>query len=236
MKEITLARMPVLLELVEPIYRAGGGIEAMLGVTETGAFARVADQFRFDAALAQRGEHLLGLCDVHVVIVFTVQEHGWRGGILDVRERRPFPKQRVIVVGPWEAVELGVNQILIERGGVEADQVADAGRGNRGLEASGLRYDPVGHESAVAAAGNVEMIAIDVGVGGEYVIDAGHQVLVIAAAPVVDASVGEFLAVAGAAARIDREHGVAASGVELRLWIEGVPELAMRAAVDGEDH
>ena len=127
-------------------------------------------------------------------------------GARDVRQRRPLPQGREVLARPGKAVELGVHEVLVERRGVEADQVGHARRRDRRFEAGRLRDHPVGHVAAVAAARDEEAVAVEVRVSRERVVDAGHQVLVIAAAPIVDAAIGELLAVARAAARIDGEH------------------------------
>ena len=114
------------------------------------------------------------------------------------------------------------------------DVVADAPLRRRGAEARGVADDPVRHESAVASAGHVEALLVDP-VRLEGVVDAGHEILVVFAAPIADAGSRELLPVRVAPARIRVEHGVAAAGEHLELVKEAVAIRRMRAAVDLED-
>src|SRR5258707_6002303 len=116
-----------------------------------------------------------------------------------------------------------------------ADVVADAPLRDRRLEAIGVPDDPVGHEPAVAAAGDVEPLAIDPP-ETDGVIDAGHEVEVVLAAPVADARPQEPVAIGMAAARVHEEHAVSTAGEDLELVEEGVAVRAVRATVDLEDH
>src|SRR5216117_773801 len=114
------------------------------------------------------------------------------------------------------------------------DVVADAPLRRRGAEARGVPDDPFRHEPAVASTRHVEPLLVDP-VRLERVIDAGHEVLVIFAAPIADARGREPLAVRMAAARIGIEDAVAAAGEHLEFMEEAVAVRRMRAAVDLED-
>jgi hypothetical protein len=70
----------------------------------------------------------------------------------------------------------------------------------------------------------------------EHRVDSGHQILVVAAAPVVDRAVRKLLAVSRTAARIHRQHSVATPRVKLRWSIEAIAELAVGSSVNGQDH
>src|ERR1043166_5769536 len=118
-------------------------------------------------------------------------------------------------------------------GAERADVVADAALRRRGLETIGVPDDPVGHESAVAATGHVEPVAVDPA-EPEGVIDTGHEVLVILATPVADAGAKERVAVRVTAARVQVQHRVAAPGQQLELVEERVAVRAMRPTVDLE--
>ena len=66
-------------------------------------------------------------------------------------------------------------------------------------------------------------------------IDAGHEVEVVLAAPVADASAEEAITVGVAPARVRVEHRIPAAGEDLELVEEGVAVRAVRAAVDLKD-
>src|SRR6266436_6033436 len=154
--------------------------------------------------------------------------------LFDITQWRPLPK--LIVIVPGKAAKLCVDQVLVKRSRIEADQVTDAGGGHRGFEARRLRDDPARHKTTVAAASHTHSIWIDPGVTVECFINTGHYVAVIAAAPFVERAVGKFLAIAGRSTRIEIEHGVTARRVYLERGIEGIAKHPMRPAVDTEDH
>src|SRR5712691_11454431 len=110
------------------------------------------------------------------------------------------------------------------------DVVADAPLCRRRAEARGVADDPVRHEPAVAPAGHVEPLLVDP-VRLERVIDTGHEVLVILAAPIADARGRELLAVRVAPAWIRIKDAVAAAGEDLELVEEAIAVGRMRAAV-----
>src|SRR2546428_3438975 len=96
----------------------------------------------------------------------------------------------------------------------------------------------VGHaevlaQPAVAAAGDVESLGVDPA-RFEGMVDAGHEVLVVLAAPVSDARGHEALAVVMAPARVGEEHRVATAREDVKLMEEGVAVRGMRAAVNLE--
>src|SRR5438067_7795832 len=113
------------------------------------------------------------------------------------------------------------------------DVVADAALRRRGAEAVGVANDPVRHETAVAAAGDVYAPGVDPAHLLD-VVDGGHQVLVVLTAPVADARLREPLAVGMTAARIGVEHGVTAPREHLELVEKAVAVRAVRTAVDLE--
>src|SRR5206468_11204056 len=92
---------------------------------------------------------------------------------------------------------------------------------------------PLRVHPAVASARPVEPLPVDP-VRFERVIDAGHEVFVIFAAPIADARGRELLPVRVAPARIRIEDAVAAAGEHLELMKEAVAVRRMRAAVDLE--
>ena len=100
-------------------------INTVARLAQTVALARIAHQHRFHAATPERHVHFFSLSDVDVVVLLAVNEECRRLRTAGVTKRRPLPEQFVVVLG--KAAELRMNQILIERGRIEADQVADAG-------------------------------------------------------------------------------------------------------------
>ena len=119
----------------------------MARFAEAVAFARVAREHGLDIAAAQGHVHLFGLRDVYVVVQLAVDKERRRLDGAHVAQRRPTPQQIIIV--PREAAKLGVDQILIKRRGVEADEVRDGRAGDGGAKTRRLRDDPVGHKAAV---------------------------------------------------------------------------------------
>src|SRR5712692_8084635 len=114
------------------------------------------------------------------------------------------------------------------------DVVADAPLRRRGAETRGVADDPVRHEPAVASPSDVEPLLVDPA-GSERMFDAGHEVLVVFAAPVADAGGRELFAVRVAPAWIGVEHSVTAAGEHLEFMEEPVPVRRMRSAVHLED-
>ena len=97
-----------------------------------------------------------------------------------------------------------------------------------------MANDPIGQETAAAAAGDAELFLIDAAAPNDF-IHAGHQVLEIVARIFVLNDVPESLAVARAPARIRIEHDVTLRGHPLELVLEDVAVGGVRAAVDVED-
>src|SRR5262249_45583138 len=107
--------------------------------------------------------------------------------------------------------------------------------GAGGLEPVGMADDPARHEAAVAAAEDAQTLGIDEVAPAQGLVETGHHVLVVAAAPVADHATGEFLAIAMAPAWVREDDHVAGSGVNLELVEEAVPVLRVRTAVDVQE-
>src|SRR5205823_10944088 len=73
------------------------------------------------------------------------------------------------------------------------------------LEAARLRDGPGREVAAVAVAQDAELVLVG-HTQGDDVIDAGHQVAVVAAAPIFVVGLEELHAVAAAAARVRAQH------------------------------
>ena len=107
------------------------------------------------------------------------------------------------------------------------------------LKRDGLRHDPVGHVAAVRRAHHAKAIAIR-NAPRDQVIDTGHDVLVIRAAPVVDDHAVAGLAVTRTAARHRKQHRVTRAGkrlggirIDLPRHVHELGEEAERHAADG---
>src|SRR5258708_3090416 len=119
-------------------------------------------------------------------------------------------------------------------GAVFGNKIGHARAGDRGLEAGGLGDGPFAHVAAIGPAADAEAI----GVGnsfGDQVVDAGHDVLIICAAPVAAIAFDEFFAVADGAANIRIENSVAASDEKLSPIVDGRFPCAGWPAMDQSD-
>src|SRR5260370_30687316 len=123
------------------------------------------------------------------------------------------------------------------RGGVlgEGEYVVEPGRRNGRLKPRRLRNAPVSHISSVTEAGDSEPFGIDPGVMRDRVMESTHEVLEVAAAPIVHATVGKHLPVSRTAARINIKDAVPAARLRLIRQIEVVAIHAMWSAVYGQD-
>src|SRR5271166_5036831 len=186
------------------------------------------------AVVLERAEPLLALLDGDAVVVVGVEHQSRSLDLARVLERAGVPV--LIEVVEERAVEIFFVAVGAVARAVVADEVGDAAQGDGSDEAIGVADDPVGHESAVAAAGDAHAVLVDPGILLERGIDAGHDVLVIHAAPVVLDAALEFLAVAGGSARIAEEDRVAFSGVDLEFVVPIDAVLSGGAAVDAQDH
>ncbi len=98
--------------------------------------------------------------------------------------------------------------------------------------------DPGDHVAAIGAAERTGAAGVQPGIFRLGRRPALLQVFQRPVAPVLDDGLGEGFAVAGGAVEIDHHHGVAHAGPDLRVpaVAPGVPEGAVRAAVDQEGH
>src|SRR5579872_7260632 len=108
---------------IHPLESALCRVGTMLRFVEAMAFAWIARKLRCDAAPPEGHVHFFRLGNGHIVILLAVNEQSWRGDVFHVSERRPLPQQRIAIVIPWKSAEIGLDQVLIKRGPIEADQV-----------------------------------------------------------------------------------------------------------------
>src|SRR5258705_3048424 len=106
---------------IKPRERPLQRVNAMLRLAQAMSLAWITHQYSFNSAPFQRSIHLFRLRDVNVVVLFAMNEQRRRLCLPDVAQRRPLPELFVVV--PGKTTKLGVNQILIKRGGIEADQI-----------------------------------------------------------------------------------------------------------------
>ncbi len=116
----------------------------------------------------------------------------------------------------------------------EAVPVDDRIERGGGAEAIGVFDGPSGEHAAAAAAGDEEIVGVDVALGDDGVDAAVEVVEIIAGIGVVD-EVGEFFAVTGAAAGIGVEHDIAQGSPDLLFEIEAVAVVAKGSAVNFQD-
>ncbi len=117
---------------------------------------------------------------------------------------------------------------------VLGDEIGEAGAGDGGFEAGGLRDRPFGHVAAVGPTADGQFFGIRDAFCDE-VVDAGHHVPVIAATPVAAIRFDEFLAVTTGAADIGIENRVAPRCKKLAPGFDGVLPSTGGAAVDEGD-
>ena len=114
---------------------------------------------------------------------------------------------------------------------VLADEVRNRAHGDGGGEAIGLADDPVRHETAIRPTPDANAFGVDKA-QFEHLIERGHQVDVVFAAPVADDRAPEGLAVAVGAAGVHVEDHEAHAGKNLQLVEERPAVLRVRPAVD----
>ena len=111
------------------------------------------------------------------------------------------------------------------------------GVADQGLEAIAVSGDPVDHEAAIRAAAGRYPRAVQERVLRQHVVEPFVQVFIDPAGPVLADLVGELLAVAGRAPRVDRDHRIARRGEHLVVpaIVPLVVPGPLRSAVDQED-
>src|SRR4051794_13779706 len=103
-----------------------GPVARLAAAREFVALARVAHELDHLLAPAQDGEQLLGLADRHAVILLAVQYPERRRDLVGMRQRRVLPE--LLVLLPWVAVELELDQLVGIAGAMFREQVVHAAR------------------------------------------------------------------------------------------------------------
>ena len=195
-------------------------------------------QFGWHALALQRGEGAEALGVGHTVVLLA-QHHQHRRLPL----RNQVYRAAFLVLGGGLVIGFAAVFPLIEPqffGGVgHGPGVEHAVVVDQALEPLGpLPLDPVHHIAAVGGAERAGLAAVEIGTQGESGIQALLQVFKRLAAPVTVNRVGEGLAVAGAAMKIDRDHRITLGGEDPRVPAErpGIVERALRTAVDEQQH
>src|SRR5579864_9688718 len=109
--------------------------------------------------MPERAEPLLALLDGNAVVVVGMQNQGRRLDVLGVLERRSVPV--LVEIVEQESVEVVLVAVGAIARSIVADEVRNAAKSDSGLKAIRVPENPVGHEAAVAAAGDAEPVLID---------------------------------------------------------------------------
>src|SRR5713101_7882295 len=196
--------------LVEPAgyVQHFGDVVARAAADAVGLF-RDADQHGVDVEKFQGGVKLLGFGDGGTVVGFAGHDEGWRFDFGDlIGERALHVLLRVVPGIAGEPIFRGPGNVGGEHEAVPVDDRVERGGG---AEAIGVLDGPGGEHAATTAAGNEEIVGVDVAFGDDGVDAAIQIVEIVAGIGVVD-EVGELFAVAGAAAGVGIEHDVTHGG------------------------
>src|SRR5882724_3121529 len=205
----------------------------MLFFVKAVGLARIDDQFGFDAVALEAAVEFLALAGGISRISVALENQRGSLGVLQVNKRGAVQKAGDFIWFVREAVEpLVIRGALF--GTVFGDEVGEAGAGDGGFEAGGLRDRPFGHVAAVGPTADGQFFGIRDAFCDE-VVDAGHHVPVIAATPVAAIRFDEFLAVTTGAADIGIENRVAPRSKKLSPGFDGVLPSTGGAAVDEGD-
>src|SRR6266478_6645333 len=219
--------------LVVPGEDAVQTVQQMFFFVEAVRLARVDDQFRFDAVAFEAAVEFLALARRVDRVGVALKDQGGRFHILQMHEGRTVQEAGDLLRFVGEAVEpLVVGRTLL--GAVFGDEIGQSRTGDCCLEHIGLRDRPLGHISTVRPSTDAEPL----GIGNttfDQVVDPGHHVSVIAAAPIAAIHLDEFLSVTARAANVGIEDGVAVSRKELPPGFDRVLPGTRGAAMDQGD-
>ena len=191
-----------------------------------------ADQHGVDVEEFEGGIKLFGFGDGSAVVGFAGHDQSWRFDFGDeIGERALHVLLGVFPGIAGEPIFCGPGNIA---GQDEAVPVDDGIEARGGAEAFGVLDGPSGEDAAAAAAGNEEIVGVDVAFGDDGVDAAIEVGEIVAGIGVVD-EIGKFFAVAGAAAWIGVEDDVTHRSPDLFFKIEAVAVIAKRAAVNFQD-
>src|SRR2546425_6641142 len=91
---------------------------------------------------------------------------------------------------------------------IVGNKIGNAAQRHRRFEAIRMAHNPVGHEAAIASAGDAHAVGVYPRISLQRRADTVHDVLIVLAAPLIDDAPFELLAVASRAARVREEHGI----------------------------
>ena len=194
---------------IEPGQGALDYVAAVLGIGEHVAFVFVDYELRFDAERFEGVPEFVGLRGGDFAVAVADENERRSFYFFDEIDRRAFGVDLGVVVNGF--AEERDHPLVDEIFAVVALPVGETGAGHGGFEAVGLRDGPHGHVAAVAPAADTEAIRID-GRDFDGFVDAGHDVLEVAVAKILDVGASERLALAEAAARIRLQDEIAGAG------------------------
>ena len=194
----------------------------------------IAHQLDRDAQLLERHEPLLGVGHGRAPVLLGVDQQRRRGHVLDIGDGRQAPVQVPLL--PWGSAELVLGQPLRVGGAPPTLPVGDgAARSRCGKTVCG-GGQPVGHEAAVAPAGDAQTPRIDGGIRLQGGIHAGEIVVAVDDAPLLPGRVLEVVAVPGGAARVGVEDVEARCREHVEGREKGVAVGAVGSPVNLQDH
>src|SRR5258707_5484825 len=134
--------------LVVPSEDAVQAVQQMLFFVKAVGLARIDDQFGFDAVALEAAVEFLALAEGIGRMSVAVENQGGSLGVLQVNKRGAVQKAGDFIWFIREAVEpFIVGGALLSA--VLGDEIGEAGAGDGGFEAGGLRDRPFGHVAAV---------------------------------------------------------------------------------------
>ena len=195
------------------------------------ALAREEDEAALDAQVRQPREEVHRLGHGVRLVPLPVEEDGRGGHLVEVGVGGAL--EPVVPVRPWIAAQIPAQDVEVEAGPELALPVRHHRPEARGLEPVGLGDGPAAQDAAVAPALHGQRVRVT-DAGPQHVVDPGHHVVVVPAPDVVHVAAQELVAVAGGAAHVGLDDGVAGCGENLRVGVEAAGEDARRPAVDLE--
>src|SRR5260370_4084937 len=219
--------------LVEPAGYVEHFCYVMAGTAaDTVRLFRNADEHSVDVEKFQRGVKLFRLGDGRAVVLCDSHNQGRRFDFADVIGQRALHVLLGVVPGiAGKPIFRGERNVAGEHEAVPVDDRIERGGGT---ETGGVLDSPGGEHAAAAAAGNVEIVGVDVALCDDSVDAAIEVVEVIAGIGMMD-EVGELLAITGASARVGVELDGRRIITKMLFEIEAVAVIAKRSAVDFEN-
>src|SRR6266436_1251544 len=179
-------------------------------------FAGVDDEFGGAAKALESLVHLLAADNGDIPIDVAAHEKSRGGDVGDSKEGRDFLPESFVLPGMAE-FHLVVPLVFVVA--VEAGEEGASCAGDSGFEAGSLGDDEVRGNAAVGPAADGELVRVGDALS-DGVVHHSHIVLKVLVAPISPDGLGVVLAVAGGAARVREEHGVAVCCQKLGQVIE----------------